>query len=148
MLVLSPSNQSREGSKCICNWHADQGPGLAAGNRLLRKHHSDPLTDFMRGEVTQRLGVIPEDVQWGSQAQDVFAHLAGDFMVDSIASVDAVLDAGALPICGCWIQDFYISGAGTTITQPHWVGNNVAPESFSGPSQSGRTQRELLVFDL
>jgi len=68
-----------------------------AGMRLLGRHHSDPLTHFMRGDVTRRLGVIPPDVTWGSQSARVFEHLAGDFMVDSIASVDAVLAKGDPP---------------------------------------------------
>ena len=48
----------------------------------------------MRGDVSRRLGIIPEGVSWGGQSDQVFKNLAGDFMVDSIAAVDAVLEAG------------------------------------------------------
>ena len=68
--------------------------GLRA--QLLNRHHLDPLTEFMREDVTQRLGIIPSHVQWGGQSQQVFSHLAGDFMVDALASIDAILDSGAL----------------------------------------------------
>ena len=51
----------------------------------------------MRGDVTRRLGIIPEGVSWGGQSDRVFKNLAGDFMVDSIAAVDAVLEAGEPP---------------------------------------------------
>ena len=68
--------------------------GLAAGLRLLSRHHEDPLTSFMRGDVTRNLGIIPKGVSWGSQSDQVFKNLAGDFMVDSIAAVDAVLETG------------------------------------------------------
>jgi hypothetical protein len=68
--------------------------------RLLARHHSDPLTDFMRGDVTRRLGIIPHNVTWGAQSAQVFDNLAGDFMVASIASVDGVLAKGevAMPM--------------------------------------------------
>lgn len=71
-----------------------ESPAADAGLRVLARHHSDPLTDFMRGDVTKRLGIIPENVTWGGQSGQVFESLAGDFMKDSIASVDAVLDQG------------------------------------------------------
>lgn len=78
---------------------ADQG--LQAGHRMLRKHHADPLTEFMRKDVTPKLGIIPGNVSWGSQGGDVFKYLAGDFMVDSIASVDSVLASGRISSHNC-----------------------------------------------
>lgn len=42
----------------------------------------------------QLKAVVPHSVQWGSQADAVFAALAGDFMVDVVHVVDELLAAG------------------------------------------------------
>ena len=73
---------------------AGQRQGLRSGARLLDKYHGDPLTEFMQKRVTPELGIIPHNVSWSLQAGAVFEHLAGDFMLDVVSSVDQLLSAG------------------------------------------------------
>ena len=77
----------------------------------------------MRGDVTERLGIIPPNVSWGAQAGTVFQALAGDFMKDSIAAVDVVLGKGTM-------QSFndYLSSASTL----HSVCLAISPSSVRG----------------
>jgi hypothetical protein len=69
----------------------------AAAQRLLSRHHADPLAHFMNTEVVEFLyPTVPRHVKWGSQAAAVFEHLAGDFMTDVISVVDELLALGEL----------------------------------------------------
>eukprot|EP01100_Stratorugosa_tubuloviscum_P008589 TRINITY_DN357_c0_g2_i1.p1 TRINITY_DN357_c0_g2~~TRINITY_DN357_c0_g2_i1.p1 ORF type:complete len:444 (+),score=193.33 TRINITY_DN357_c0_g2_i1:49-1380(+) len=55
---------------------------------------SDPLSDLMNGPIRDKLGIIPNGVTWGGQSGQVFQFLSHDFMIDSIGSVDKLLDYG------------------------------------------------------
>ena len=68
-----------------------------AGRRLLARYHNDALAEFMNGDVRALLGdVVPGNVTWGGQSQEVFDALSGDFMVAVIDVVDELLAAGVL----------------------------------------------------
>nr|XP_006125217.1 retinoid-inducible serine carboxypeptidase [Pelodiscus sinensis] len=64
---------------------------------LYRNHvqrlHTDSLSDLMNGPIRKKLRIIPDSVKWGGQSEDVFLHMAGDFMKPVIDLVDALLDA-------------------------------------------------------
>uniref|UniRef100_A0A914VFJ8 Retinoid-inducible serine carboxypeptidase n=1 Tax=Plectus sambesii TaxID=2011161 RepID=A0A914VFJ8_9BILA len=66
--------------------------------RLFDTHVSplqtDATSDYMNGPVRQKLGIIPKNVQWGGQANNVFSALEGDFMKPVITTVDNLLKAG------------------------------------------------------
>ncbi|TRY59609.1 hypothetical protein DNTS_003892 [Danionella cerebrum] len=66
---------------------------------LLKKRHIHPLhrqslSKLMNGQIKQKLGVIPKNVTWGGQAEDVFLNMAGDFMKPVVDVVDKLLAAG------------------------------------------------------
>ncbi|KAJ6815247.1 serine carboxypeptidase-like 51 isoform X2 [Iris pallida] len=52
------------------------------------------IDDLMNGAIRKKLGVIPKDVSWGGQSDQVFAALSGDFMKPRINEVDQLLSLG------------------------------------------------------
>ncbi|CAH2291846.1 retinoid-inducible serine carboxypeptidase isoform X1 [Pelobates cultripes] len=59
--------------------------------RHLLPRQNDYLSELMNGPIRKVLKIIPDDVMWGGQAQDVFAKMAGDFMKPVIDIVDELL---------------------------------------------------------
>ncbi|XP_034568073.1 retinoid-inducible serine carboxypeptidase [Notolabrus celidotus] len=62
--------------------------------RHIRPLHSQSLSELMNGPIRKKLGIIPQNVTWGGQAEDVFSNMAGDFMKPVVDVVDQLLDAG------------------------------------------------------
>uniref|UniRef100_A0A8D0GM67 Carboxypeptidase n=1 Tax=Sphenodon punctatus TaxID=8508 RepID=A0A8D0GM67_SPHPU len=61
--------------------------------RHVKYLHKDKLSDLMNGPIRKKLKVIPSSVKWGGQSQDVFKHMAEDFMRPAINIVDNLLAA-------------------------------------------------------
>ncbi|XP_031485820.1 serine carboxypeptidase-like 51 [Nymphaea colorata] len=61
--------------------------------RYLEEKHGS-LSDFMNTVVRKKLEIIPENIQWGGQADIVFNSLSGDFMKPRINEVDELLTRG------------------------------------------------------
>uniref|UniRef100_A0A8C6L548 Carboxypeptidase n=1 Tax=Nothobranchius furzeri TaxID=105023 RepID=A0A8C6L548_NOTFU len=65
---------------------------------LARRHiyplHSQSLSELMNGSVRKKLAIIPQNVTWGGQAEEVFSKMAGDFMKPVVDVVDQLLTAG------------------------------------------------------
>ena len=79
----------------MCMRDAEVGLTPSAAS-LLAEHHKDALTEWMDQDLRDWMGdTIPEDVRFGGQAGEVFKNLAGDFMLDALDDVDAVLATGA-----------------------------------------------------
>ncbi|CAL8100254.1 unnamed protein product [Orchesella dallaii] len=66
------------------------------GGKWLRKYHGDPLTELMNGQIKHMLRIIPKNVTWGGQSQEVFQALAGDFMKPVISIVESLLNTTPL----------------------------------------------------
>ncbi|KAL7594695.1 serine carboxypeptidase-like 51 [Lactuca sativa] len=49
---------------------------------------------LMNGAIRKKLGIIPNNVEWGGQSNLVFAYLEGDFMRPRINEVDELLNKG------------------------------------------------------
>ncbi|KAM8845905.1 retinoid-inducible serine carboxypeptidase [Spinachia spinachia] len=62
--------------------------------RHIRPLHGQSLSDLMNGPIRKKLGIIPENVTWGGQAEDVFGNMAGDFMRPVVDVVDQLLTSG------------------------------------------------------
>ncbi|XP_054464290.1 retinoid-inducible serine carboxypeptidase [Anoplopoma fimbria] len=62
--------------------------------RHIRPLHKQSLSELMNGPIRKKLGIIPNNVTWGGQAEDVFSSMAGDFMRPVVDVVDQLLDAG------------------------------------------------------
>uniref|UniRef100_A0A8C6U5L3 Carboxypeptidase n=1 Tax=Neogobius melanostomus TaxID=47308 RepID=A0A8C6U5L3_9GOBI len=62
--------------------------------RHLARLHKQPLSELMNGPIRKRLNVIPENVTWGGQSNEVFSNMAGDFMRPVVDIVDQLLSAG------------------------------------------------------
>ncbi|CAI9289975.1 unnamed protein product [Lactuca saligna] len=58
-------------------------PGIDSGLGLL-----------MNGAIRKKLGIIPNNVEWGGQSDLVFTYLKGDFMRPRINEVDELLNKG------------------------------------------------------
>lgn len=54
----------------------------------------DNLSAFMNGPIRKKLGIIPDDVVWGGQSQNVFIHQRVDFMKPVIKDVSQLLNFG------------------------------------------------------
>ncbi|XVF46804.1 hypothetical protein PTKIN_Ptkin03bG0057700 [Pterospermum kingtungense] len=52
------------------------------------------IDSLMNGVIKKKLKIIPENVSWGGQSDDVFSYMAGDFMKPRIAEVDELLSKG------------------------------------------------------
>ncbi|KAM6904748.1 retinoid-inducible serine carboxypeptidase [Xenentodon cancila] len=65
---------------------------------LARRHigplHRQSLSELMNGPIRKKLGIIPQNVTWGGQAEAVFNKMAGDFMKPVVDIVDQLLTAG------------------------------------------------------
>ncbi|KAM9345890.1 retinoid-inducible serine carboxypeptidase [Symphorus nematophorus] len=62
--------------------------------RHIRPLHSQSLSQLMNGPIRKKLGIIPQNVTWGGQSEDVFMNMAGDFMRPVVDIVDQLLAAG------------------------------------------------------
>ncbi|XP_055835683.1 serine carboxypeptidase-like 51 [Solanum dulcamara] len=54
----------------------------------------DDLDNLMNGVIRKKLKIIPKNVSWGGQSNDVFTALNGDFMKPRINEVDELLAKG------------------------------------------------------
>ncbi|XP_078126444.1 retinoid-inducible serine carboxypeptidase [Sander vitreus] len=63
-------------------------------HRHIRPLHSQSLSELMNGPIRKKLGIIPQNVTWGGQADNVFSYMAGDFMRPVVDIVDQLLIAG------------------------------------------------------
>ncbi|XP_017294334.1 retinoid-inducible serine carboxypeptidase [Kryptolebias marmoratus] len=65
---------------------------------LTRRHihplHRQSLSELMNGPIRKKLAIIPQNVTWGGQAEQVFSFMAGDFMRPVVDVVDQLLTAG------------------------------------------------------
>nr|XP_043628583.1 serine carboxypeptidase-like 51 [Erigeron canadensis] len=52
------------------------------------------LDRLMKGVIRKKLGIVPNNVEWGGQSGLVFSYLAGDFMRPRINEVDELLSKG------------------------------------------------------
>ncbi|XP_020214914.1 serine carboxypeptidase-like 51 [Cajanus cajan] len=52
------------------------------------------LDELLNGAIKKKLKIIPENVTWGGQSNDVFTYLEGDFMKPRINEVDELLAKG------------------------------------------------------
>lgn len=55
----------------------------------------DKLGALLNGVIKKKLKIIPENVTWGGQSNEVFTYLEGDFMKPRIDEVDQLLAKGA-----------------------------------------------------
>eukprot|EP00794_Sanderia_malayensis_P005523 gene5523-6208_t len=60
-------------------------------NRHVGVYHTESLSGFMNSVVRNKLGIIPEFVNWGSQSALVFSALHADFMKPVTAEVSKLL---------------------------------------------------------
>jgi len=52
------------------------------------------LSQLMNGPIRKQLGIIPDNVTWGGQADQVFSYMAGDFMNTGVKAVETLLSEG------------------------------------------------------
>uniref|UniRef100_A0A8B9HHP8 Carboxypeptidase n=1 Tax=Astyanax mexicanus TaxID=7994 RepID=A0A8B9HHP8_ASTMX len=67
---------------------------VALKRRHIKPLHGQSLSELMNGPIRKKLGVIPKNVTWGGQAEDVFSSMSGDFMKPVVDIVDELLSAG------------------------------------------------------
>ncbi|KAG9263995.1 retinoid-inducible serine carboxypeptidase [Astyanax mexicanus] len=72
----------------------DQDYLIALKRRHIKPLHGQSLSELMNGPIRKKLGVIPKNVTWGGQAEDVFSSMSGDFMKPVVDIVDELLSAG------------------------------------------------------
>ncbi|XP_060921213.1 retinoid-inducible serine carboxypeptidase [Labrus mixtus] len=86
----------------ILTQEPDEGVVASAGEDYIslqtRRHiqplHSQSLSELMNGPIRKKLVIIPQNVTWGGQAEEVFSKMAGDFMKPVVDVVDQLLEAG------------------------------------------------------
>ena len=100
--------------------------------RHVKVHANDSLSDLMNGPIRKKLGVIPSNVTWGSQSQDVFAALAGDFNKPVTDLVDEMLNTDLKVVVYSGQLDLIVDTVGTEkwVQKLKWnglSGYNAAP---------------------
>lgn len=75
-----------------------QSLGSSVLERLYSRHvgrlYTDSLTKLMNGLIREKLGIIPKNVTWGGQSEDVFQYQREDFMKPVISDVSKLLNYG------------------------------------------------------
>uniref|UniRef100_A0A2C9V3L3 Carboxypeptidase n=1 Tax=Manihot esculenta TaxID=3983 RepID=A0A2C9V3L3_MANES len=76
-----------------------QGMAMKRYIRYLSSLGSSPggdgdIDSLMNGPIKKKLKIIPDNISWGGQADEVFSNLAGDFMRPRINEVDELLAKG------------------------------------------------------
>ncbi|CAN9505341.1 unnamed protein product [Ophioblennius macclurei] len=62
--------------------------------RHIRPLYRQSLSQLMNGPIRKKLAIIPQNVTWGGQAEEVFSSMSGDFMKPVVNVVDQLLAAG------------------------------------------------------
>ncbi|WAQ96938.1 RISC-like protein [Mya arenaria] len=65
--------------------------GNSIGDWLLSKLHAESLDDLMNNEIREKLGIIPKQVKWGGQSNEVFETQSEDFMKPVVDIVDDLI---------------------------------------------------------
>ena len=63
-------------------------------DRHLAVYYQNNLKSFMNTVIRKKLGIIPDNVTWGSQATDTFNYQSEDFMKPAIKAVDYSISKG------------------------------------------------------
>lgn len=63
-------------------------------NTHVARFQQQTLSDFMNGPVREKLGIIPDNVEWGGQSGDVFKYQSIDFMKPVVNYVDKLISYG------------------------------------------------------
>lgn len=126
---------------------ASKGEGFLSllARRHIRPLHGNSLDQLMNGPIRKKLGIIPQNVTWGGQAEEVFGNMAGDFMRPVIDVVDQLLAAGVNVTVYNGQLDLIVD----TMGQEHWVKklkwtglptfNNLRWTALDDPASQGET---------
>ncbi|XP_037544740.1 retinoid-inducible serine carboxypeptidase [Nematolebias whitei] len=77
-------------------WTSAAGESFIAlqARRHVGRLYRQSLSELMNGPIRKKLAIIPQNVTWGGQAEDVFSNMAGDFMKPVVEVVEQLLTAG------------------------------------------------------
>ncbi|XP_064478578.1 retinoid-inducible serine carboxypeptidase-like [Ornithodoros turicata] len=109
--------------------------------RLVAPYHGDALYNLMNGYVKQKLGVIPKNVTWGGQSNEVFSALMGDFMRPDVQVVDKLLNETNLKVVIYSGQlDLIVDTMGTLqwVNQLDWPGIQEFRQAKKKPMTVGK----------
>ncbi|XP_045930866.1 retinoid-inducible serine carboxypeptidase [Micropterus dolomieu] len=113
--------------------------------RHIRPLHGQSLGELMNGPIRKKLGIIPQNVTWGGQAEEVFSYMAGDFMRPVVDIVDQLLSAGVNVTVYNGQLDLIVDTMGQElwVKQLKWDGlpgfNNLKWTALDDPTSPGIT---------
>ncbi|KAM4635477.1 retinoid-inducible serine carboxypeptidase [Polymixia lowei] len=113
--------------------------------RHIRPLHGQSLAQLMNGPIRKKLGIIPQNVTWGGQAEQVFSSMAGDFMRPVVDIVDQLLAAGVNVTIYNGQLDLIVDTMGQElwVKQLKWAGlpsfNNLRWTALDDPTSPGVT---------
>jgi len=86
----------------------------------------DKLAALINGQIKQQLGIIPANVTWGGQANNVFLYLQGAFMQPGVQAVEMLLNTGYQVVVYSGQLDIIVDVICIDhwIRQMHWTGIN------------------------
>ncbi|XP_050735127.1 retinoid-inducible serine carboxypeptidase-like [Eriocheir sinensis] len=103
-------------------------------------HHvgriSATLDALMNGPIKQKLKVVPANVTWGGQSEEVFDALSADFMTSAIPNVEMLLNTTSLKVVVYNGQlDLIVCtpGAQKWVENMHWAGTKQWVQSTRKP---------------
>ncbi|KAK2166842.1 hypothetical protein LSH36_34g00008 [Paralvinella palmiformis] len=93
--------------------------------RQYKRHvevYANDLHQLMNGPIRDKLKIIPKNVTWGGQSEQVFEHLKEDFMKDIIMTVSKLLETDIKVVVYSGQLDLIVNTMGTEqwINQLQW----------------------------
>ena len=116
-------------------------------------YYQNNLNSFMNTAIRKKLGIIPDNVTWGSQATDTFNYQLEDFMKPAIKSVDYLISKGLKIIVYQGQFDILCNTAGAEkwINKLQWSGlqgfNYARRKPIYVDGKTGQTQAFLKSYE-
>ena len=122
-------------------------------DRHVAVYYQSNLNSFMNTVIRKKLGVIPDNVTWGSQATDTFKYQSEDFMKPAIKAVDYLISKGLKIIVYQGQFDMLCNTAGAEkwINKLQWSGlqgfNYARRKPIYVDGKKGQTQAFLKSYE-
>ncbi|KAK2139433.1 hypothetical protein LSH36_1793g00009 [Paralvinella palmiformis] len=116
-------------------------------NVHLAPFETDPLDELMNGPIREKLGIIPTNVTWGGQSDDVFSYHEEEFMKPVIDVLDKILNETTLNLIiyqGSLDLICLTKGAMNIVNKMTWPGipgyMNSTKTALTDPDRPGQTE--------
>ena len=116
--------------------------------KLVGVYYQPDLANFMNTAIRQKLGIIPNNVKWGAQAENAFKYQSDDLLRPVIKEVDYLISQGLKVIVYQGQLDMLCDTAGAEkwINKLQWSGLQGFSYATRKPLYVDRKKHKLRVF--